>query len=225
MQMTCSSTRAITVGVADDHPVVLQGVSSLLDASSDIDILFTAERISSLLDLLIEKPVDVLVCDYEFEADRHADGLNLLARIGRIAPDTRVLFLSSHASAYIVSAALEAGAAGFIGKQHDHFANLALAIRTVNNHNVYLPESLRQRILSAAMNSSRRSSWLARLSEKEATVVRMTCEGLSITDIAGRLNRSPKTVSNQKNSGMKKLGARNDVELVKVMREAELADR
>lgn len=216
--------KAITVGVADDHPVVLQGVSSLLDAYSDINILFTTGHIGTLLELLIEKPVNVLVCDYEFEADRHADGLNLLARIRRIAPDTRVLFLSAHSSAYIVTAALEAGAAGFVGKQHEDFANLAVAIRTVSHHNVYVPASLRARMLAATTGGSNRTSWIARLSEKEATVVRMTCEGLSITDIAGRLNRSPKTVSNQKNAGMKKLGARNDVELLKVMREVERTD-
>lgn len=215
--------RAITVGVADDHPVVLQGVSSLLDACSDINIVFTTGHIGTLLELLIEKPVNVLVCDYEFEADRHADGLNLLARIRRIAPDTRVLFLSSHSSAYIVTAALGAGAAGFVGKQHEDFANLAVAIRTVSHHNVYVPASLKARML-ATTGVANRTSWTARLSEKEATVVRMTCAGLSITDIAGRLNRSPKTVSNQKNAGMKKLGARNDIELLKVMREVERTD-
>ncbi|PXW24928.1 response regulator transcription factor [Paraburkholderia caballeronis] len=211
----------IRVGIADDHPVVLQGVSSLLRTQADIDIRFATGRIGELLELLLDDPVDVLVCDYEFEMDRHADGLNLLNRIRRTVPHTRVLFLSSHSSAYIVSAALDAGAAGFIGKRHEEFANLAAAIRSVNNRNVYVPDSLRSRMMSASANGSNRAGWLNRLSEKEATVVRMICEGLSISDIAGRLNRSPKTVSNQKNAGMKKLGARNDVELAKVMREAE----
>jgi len=216
--------KTITIGIADDHPVVLQGVAHLLGAHSDIDIRFATERIDALLQLLVDKPVDVLVCDYEFEADRHADGLNLLARVRRLAPRTRVLFLSAHSSAYIVSAALEAGAAGFVGKQHEDFTNLAVAIHSVSNHCIYLPASLRKRMLSTAAGGSKRAAWLNRLSEKEATVVRMICDGLSISDIAGRLNRSPKTVSNQKNAGMKKLGVRNDVELVKVMREAERAD-
>jgi two-component system capsular synthesis response regulator RcsB len=46
----------------------------------------------------------------------------------------------------------------------------------------------------------------------------MICNGMSIGAIAERLKRSPKTVSNQKNAGMKKLGARNDVELAAIMR-------
>lgn len=216
--------KTISVGIADDHPVVLQGVASLLRAQSDIDIRFATESIGTLLELLVDQPVDVLVCDYEFESDRHADGLNLLARVRRVAPHTRVLFLSVHTSAYIVSAALKAGAVGFIGKQHKDFASLAAAIISVSNQNVYVPDSLKQRMLSTAANSSRQTSWLTRLSEKEATVVRMICEGLSIGDIARRLNRSPKTVSNQKNAGMKKLGVRNDVELAKVMRETGCTD-
>lgn len=211
--------RSITVGIADDHPVVLQGVSCLLGTHSDIEVRFATERIGSLLDLLIEKPVDVLVCDYEFQSDRYPDGLPLLARIRRIAPATRVLFLSSHSSAYIVSAALKAGADGFIGKLHDDFANLAVAVRSVHQHNVYVSESLTRRLSSTSVVGSKPSAWISRLSAKEATVVRMICEGLSISDIANRLNRSPKTVSNQKNAGMKKLGVRNDVELVKVMAE------
>jgi two-component system capsular synthesis response regulator RcsB len=215
--------RPISVGIADDHPVVVQGVSCLLSNQADIDIHFATERIGALLDLLIEKPVHVLVCDYEFECDRHADGLHLLARIRRIAPATRVLFLSSHSSAYIVSAALKAGADGFVGKLHDDFANLAVAVRSVHQHNVYVSESLRRRLLSTSMVGSTPTACVGQLSQKEATVVRMICEGLSISDIASRLNRSPKTVSNQKNAGMKKLGARNDVELVKVMAEAHRA--
>jgi len=217
--------KTITVGVADDHPVVLQGVSHLLRDHPDIHIRFMTERIGELLELLVERPVDVLVCDYEFETDRHADGLNLLARIRRTAPNTRVLFLSSHSSAYVVSAALDAGAAGFIGKQREDFANLAAGIHSVYNRHVFLPESLKKRMLSVSRNVPKGSNeWRSRLSEKEATVVRMICEGLSISDIAGRLNRSPKTVSNQKNAGMKKLGARNDVELAKVMRDVQRAE-
>ncbi|HTH61634.1 MAG TPA: response regulator transcription factor [Paraburkholderia sp.] len=214
--------RVISVGVADDHPVVLEGVAGLLRNHTDINILFSTDQIGRLLDSLKQKPIDVLVCDYEFESDRHADGLNLLARIRRIVPATRVLFLSAHSSAFVVSAALDAGAAGFIGKQHNDFVNLAVAIRSVYNHDVYIPESIKSRIFTTRASGTRRSAWLSRLSDKEATVVRMICDGLSIADVANRLNRSPKTVSNQKNAGMKKLGARNDVELVKVMREAEL---
>jgi two-component system capsular synthesis response regulator RcsB len=159
------------------------------------------------------------VCDYEFEGDPYADGLNLLDRIQRISPPTQVLFLSAHSSTYIVSAALSAGAAGFIGKGREGLANLAAAVRTVRAGSAYLPDSLATKLQSTVRRTGETDAPCNALSEKEATVVRMICNGMSIGAIAERLKRSPKTVSNQKNAGMKKLGVRNDVELVAIMRE------
>ncbi|WP_371141008.1 response regulator [Burkholderia cepacia] len=210
--------RKITVGVADDHPLILRGVEHLLSVNTDIEICFQSRCIGQLLDMLVEKPVDVLVCDYEFEDDPYPDGLDLLVRIRRTAPATRVLFLSSHASAYIVSAALDAGAAGFVGKGGDDYMDLASAIRVVKNEGIYLPSSLKSQMLLAISHSRRRETRAEMLSTKEATVVRMTCAGMSISEIAERLKRSRKTISNQKNAGMKKLGARNEVELAAIMR-------
>ncbi|WGS45889.1 response regulator transcription factor [Burkholderia sp. JSH-S8] len=213
------TTKLIKVGVADDHPIVLRGVQFFLEPNRDIDIRFMTGRIGELLNLLIEKPVDVLLCDYEFESDPHADGLNLLGHVQRIAPETRVIFLSSNSSPYIVSSALAAGAAGFIGKRSEEFVNPAHAIRAMIPEHFYLPESLRKRLLSSTVSGATHGAGIQALSDKEATVVRMISNGLTIGDIAARLKRSPKTISNQKNAGMRKLGVSNDVELCRVMRD------
>ncbi|MCC8395675.1 response regulator transcription factor [Paraburkholderia sp. MMS20-SJTR3] len=211
--------RKLRVGLADDHPFILLGVEHLLLKCPDIEVCFKTESIQQLLDLLDEVPVEVLVCDYEFEGDPYADGLGLLDRIRRVAPATRVVFLSSHSSPYIVSAALNAGAAGFIGKGQEGFVNLPTAVRTARNQSVYVPESLMDKVLQSNALTTETGATPGALSEKEATVVRMICDGMSISAIAARLKRSPKTVSNQKNAGMKKLGAKNDIELVTIMRE------
>ncbi|HEY2021837.1 response regulator transcription factor [Paraburkholderia sp.] len=211
--------RKIRLGIADDHPFVLLGVEHIMSRCPDIEIHFKSESIGQLLELLAQIPVDVLVCDYEFEGDPYADGLNLLDRIQRISPATQVLFLSAHSSTYIVSAALSAGAAGFVGKGREGLANLAAAVRTVRAGSVYLPDSLATKMQSTVRRTGETDASRNALSEKEATVVRMICNGMSIGAIAERLKRSPKTVSNQKNAGMKKLGVRNDVELVAIMRE------
>lgn len=209
--------KKISVGVADDHPVVLVGVSNLLKQHSDLEVRFTTDNVGALLELLRDQPVDVLLCDYEFEGDPMGDGLNLLAKIKRGFPHTRVLFLSAHAESYVVSGALEAGAAGFIGKNRADFANLAAAVRSAYQSDVYLSTTLAGRLLANMFDSNKKTVGLEALSEKEATVARMICGGLSITEVAEKLRRSPKTISNQKNAAMKKLGARNDVELAKVM--------
>jgi len=211
--------RKIRVGIADDHPFILLGVEHIIRRCPDIEICFRSEHIGQLLDLMATIPVDVLLCDYEFEGDPYADGLSLLDRIRRLCPATRVVFLSAHCSTHIVSAALKAGAAGFIGKGREGLANLAVAVRTARNNSIYLPDSLARKMQSTASRMRENDVFHSPLSEKEETVVRMICNGMSIRAIAEKLKRSPKTVSNQKNAGMKKLGARNDVELAAIMRE------
>ncbi|WP_233837981.1 response regulator [Paraburkholderia sp. ZP32-5] len=211
--------KKIRLGIADDHPFILLGVEHIMLRCPDIEICFKSESIDHLLDQLAEIPVDVLLCDYEFEDDPNADGLNLLDRIRRICPATRVVFLSSHCSAYIISAALNAGAAGFIGKGREGLANIATAVRTARPGNIFLPDSLAAKMQSTVGLTREIDASRSALSEKEATVVKMICDGMSIGAIAKRLRRSPKTVSNQKNAGMKKLGVRNDVELAAIMRE------
>jgi two-component system capsular synthesis response regulator RcsB len=207
------------VGIADDHPFILLGVEHLLQPYPDFQVCFKSESIGRLLQLLVEVPVDVLVCDYEFEGDPYADGLNLLDRIRRVAPAVRVVFLSSHSSSHIISAALNAGAAGFVGKGPEGFVSLTTAVRAAKNNSVFLSDSVANKMLFTTGRAAEGGSSLNSLSEKESTVVRMICEGMSIGAIAERLNRSPKTVSNQKNAGMKKLGARNDIELAMIVRE------
>jgi len=211
--------RKIRIGIADDHPLTLRGLEHYLLSLADIEICFKSESIGHLLVQLVDTPVDVLLCDYEFEDDSYADGLILLDRIRRMAPLTRVIFLSSHSSVYIVSAALGAGAAGFISKRGPDFLNLAGAIRVVKSEGIYLSESLASKMLATTGRPKETGSHPGVLSERESTVVRMICDGMSIREVARRLRRSPKTVSNQKNAGMKKLGAKNDVELALIMRE------
>ncbi|WP_322015167.1 response regulator transcription factor [Paraburkholderia sp. J12] len=211
--------RKIRIGIADDHPLTLRGLEHYLRAIPDIEICFKSESIGHLLTQLVEVPIDVLLCDYEFKDNSYADGLVLLERIRRMVPLTRVIFLSSHSSVYIVSAALGAGAAGFISKRGPDFLNLAGAIRVVNSEGIYLSDSLASKVLATTGRPKASGTHPGVLSERESTVVRMICEGMSIAEVAKRLSRSPKTVSNQKNAGMKKLGAKNDVELALIMRE------
>ncbi|KWB72610.1 two-component system response regulator [Burkholderia ubonensis] len=210
--------RKIKIGVADDHPVVLLGVTSALVDCQDIEILFTIDNIGGLITQIAERPVDVLLCDYQFEGDAQADGLRLLERIQYVAPETKVLFFSSFATPDIVAGALEAGAAGFVGKHSADFSSLATAIRNAHCQQVYLTPSLAGTILASVFGRGKHIGGLTDLSEREATVARLICDGFTIGQIAERMGRSPKTISNQKNAAMKKLGARNDVDLARIMR-------
>lgn len=214
----------IKVAVADDHPIVLAGIKSILMDVPGIELLFQVDNIKTLLQKIREHHVDVLVCDYEFEDDHHADGIILLRRLNQISPGTRILFLSAHSATHIVSTALASGAAGFIGKSKTDFAVLADAIQRVHTGETYIPPSIASSILSNVFNvRARQAVGVEALSARELEVVRLICAGYSIMEVAQRLNRSPKTISNQKNSAMRKLAARNDVELTCAARDLGIA--
>lgn len=206
----------IRVGIADDFPVVLRGVEAILAPCTDIALGFSAESIAQLMTALEQTPVDVLLCDYAFDEDLQADGLDLLKRLRRHHPTLKVIFLSAHAQPQIIASALELGAVGFIGKSRNDFVNLPQAIYCVQNGQIYLPQSLSSALLGSLFSTQPRQNGLGQLSERELVVARMICQGMSISAIAERLNRSPKTISNQKIAAMKKLGVRNDVELSQV---------
>ncbi|AMV03689.1 response regulator transcription factor [Xanthomonas citri] len=210
----------IRVGIADDHPIVLLGVTSVLKDNPDIEVVFSCDAIDQLLCALVEQPVDVLLCDYEFESDPQADGLHLQQRLRRLAPEMRLLVLSAHTAPSIVSAVLQLGASGFIGKSRADFGNLAAAIHDVAAGRLYLPSSLSTALLNTRYRKSG-AIGVDALSTKEAAVAQMTADGLSLKEIADRLKRSPKTISNQKIAAMKKLGAKNDVELAALLRELD----
>lgn len=209
----------IRVGVADDYPVVLRGVESIISPCSDMRIIFSVETIHALMEQLKKHPVDILLCDYTFEDDTQADGLDLLGKLQRFAPKMRVIFFSGHAAHHIISSALKLGAAGFVGKNKSDFVNLPQAIRSVNAGNIYLPPSLSALLLEQMYGNNNKLTGIQSLSGRELAVTQMICEGMSISDIAARLHRSPKTISNQKLSAMKKLGAFNDVDLSRIFRD------
>ncbi|WP_045727775.1 MULTISPECIES: response regulator transcription factor [unclassified Xanthomonas] len=213
----------IRVGIADDHPIVLLGVTSVLKDNLDIEVVFSCDAIDQLLRSLAEQPVDVLLCDYEFESDPQADGLHLLQRLRRFSPNMRLLVLSAHTAPSIVSAALQLGASGFIGKSRADFGNLVAAVRDVASGRLYVPSSLSAALLSTRYSRSG-ATGVNTLSAKEAAVARMTADGLSLGEIAARLKRSPKTISNQKIAAMRKLGVKNDVELAALLRELDIQD-
>jgi two-component system capsular synthesis response regulator RcsB len=209
----------IRVGIADDYPVVLRGVESIIGPCTDMRIIFSVETIQALMEQLKKNPVDILLCDYTFEDDTQADGLDLLGKLQRFAPTMRVIFFSGHAVHHIISSAMKLGASGFVGKSKSDFVNLPQAIRSVNAGNIYLPPSLSAMLLEQMYGNNSKSPGIQSLSTRELAVAKMICEGMSIIDIATRLHRSPKTISNQKLSAMKKLGAVNDVDLSRIFRE------
>lgn len=213
-----NSKSAINVIVADDHPVVVMGISKMVGGVGDINLVGTATSISALFQQLHSSDCDVLICDYSFEGDDEPDGMLLLERIRRLYPSLNIILLTSHDDLMIVQRAMQLGVAGFLSKASEGFTLLPDVVRSVQNGQRYLDANTSKLLINniIANQTSRQTTASTELTNRELEVLRLFSRGMSVTEISQYTSRSVKTISTQKKRAMMKLGANNDVELVNV---------
>jgi DNA-binding NarL/FixJ family response regulator len=175
---------------------------------------------------LAAAPADVLLIDYSLGPDQ-VDGVSLIRALKAKFVESRILVLSSHYDPAIVALAMRVGADGFVGKSQsaDHIAK---AIRAVASGGRYLSYDMAYRLQEASVRCVDRegkaplleggADLLAGvpLSVKEREVIRCFLDGMSVTQIAQKFNRSTKTISTQKSTAFRKLGVTSDGELFKI---------
>ncbi|MET3219149.1 DNA-binding response regulator [Burkholderia stabilis] len=218
---------AIRVVILDDHAVVQHGIASYLTEDSGIEVVASFAKSRELIGWLRVNRVDVLLLDYTL-GPGEIDGLNLVKVVNTRFPDCRILMMSSSDTPATATMSMRAGALGFFGKSED-LSELAHAIRVVAKGGIYISAELAAQIGSTAAPNSRELNMKANrdavpsavsglstdlgLSSREHEVLRCYLAGMSVSDIASKFSRSPKTISAQKQSAFRKLGIRSDAEL------------
>ncbi|MGF6758480.1 response regulator [Paraburkholderia sp. GAS42] len=200
----------IRVIVADDHPFVVIGVRASLALHDGIEVVGDASGPQSLIRLLEATPCDVLVTDLTMpEAGTPAeDGLRLMRRIRQTWPAIRIIVLTGVTNAAILRSIMTDGVAGVLNKTGS-MDELAAAVRTVGYGRPYVSKSILVTLAEAGSEASEMTA-PPRLSPRETEVLGLFVSGLSISEIARRLDRNVRTVSRQKRDAMVKLGVSND---------------
>ncbi|MGF6775801.1 response regulator [Paraburkholderia sp. GAS334] len=200
----------IRVIVADDHPFVVIGVRASLALHEGIEVVGDANGPQSLIRLLEATPCDVLVTDLTMpEAGTPAeDGLRLMRRIRQTWPAIRIIVLTGVTNAAILRSIMTDGVAGVLNKTGS-MDELAAAVRTVGYGRPYVSKSILVTLAEAGSEASEMTA-MPRLSPRETEVLGLFVSGLSISEIARRLDRNVRTVSRQKRDAMVKLGVSND---------------
>lgn len=208
----------IRVIVADDHPVVLVGVRTVLERQGDIKVVGEASNGRELIELLKRQPCDVIITDFSMPdeapdgrtiiAQRNSEGLPLMTLLGTRYADIPVIVLTMLNNVGVLRAIRETGMKGLAYKK-SFITDLPQAVRAVKRGDLYVSPGLRERFerrgrVPAVVGTED-------LSPCEMEVLRLYGLGkLTVTQIAERLHRSVKTVSTQKRNGMKKLGIQHD---------------
>jgi DNA-binding NarL/FixJ family response regulator len=192
--------KQISVLIADDHPVVRQGISVLLSVHDDMIVAGEAADGDETLRLAEQLRPDVLLLDLKLP---RLDGVEVLRRLPERSAGTRALVLTSAADKAQVVLALQAGAAGFLYKDVDPDA-LVRAIRSVHDGHTLLAAEVAD-VLSARP-AGQVTSGIGALTRREREVLALLADGQSNREIASTLRVSEKTVKTHVSSVLAKLG-------------------
>jgi two-component system, NarL family, invasion response regulator UvrY len=199
----------IRVLLADDHPVVRKGLCLILAGSEGIEVAGEASDAPETLALLAREPVDVLVLDIGMPG---RSGLELLQELRQSYPKLPVLILSQYPEEQIAVRAIRAGAAGYLNKESAP-EQLVDAVRRVHQGRRFLTETLAE-LLAVSIEGGTAEPHQA-LSDREYQVFRMIASGKTVSDIAGEISLSVKTVSTYRTRILEKMNLKNNSELTR----------
>jgi DNA-binding NarL/FixJ family response regulator len=190
----------ITVLIADDHPVVRQGIAVLLSVQEDIEVTGEAADGEAALQLAGTLQPDVLLLDLKLPV---LDGVGVLEGLAARSAATRALVLTSAADKAQVARAMQAGAAGFLYKDVDPDA-LVRAIRSVHDGHTLLAATAAELLTGGPQGPDGRG--IGALTSREREVLSLLADGRSNREIARALGVSEKTVKSHVSSVLAKLG-------------------
>lgn len=204
-------SRKYRVLVVDDHPIVRQGLTLLINREPDLEVCGEAEEAQSATQAIATLRPDIALLDISLGGP---DGIELLKQLRARDLKLPVLILSMHDEAIYAERALRAGANGYIMKQEATDAVLT-AIRRILSGEIYVSDLVASRMLRqlAHGNSPLKESPVAGLSDRELEVFRLIGEGHGTRQIAGVLHLSVKTVETYQAHIKEKLALRNAREL------------
>lgn len=199
----------LRVIIADDHPIVRIGQKVVIEANGKCKVVGEADGPDQLLALLDRTPCDLLVTDFAMPGNQQADGYGLLSLMHRKYPAMPVILVTMFANVATLRASFAHGARAIVAKSASA-RELPQAIKAVSEGQTFVSECLRVQLVEAGTGDQQA---VPQLSGKEREVVRMLASGLTVSQIAARVNRSISTISKQKSTAMSRLCISTDVDL------------
>ena len=198
--------------LADDHTLLLQGITKLLE--SEVDLVGAVEDGNALLAAAERLKPDVILLDISMPL---LNGMAVARQLKKILPDVQIIFLTMHANPVYVTEAFQVGASGYVLKQSDA-SELLLAIREVLKGRSYVTPLVTSDVLHSLLKPSDQSTPEAvssQLSPRQKEVLHLLAAGRSAKEIASLLDISVRTVEFHKSALMEKVGVHTAADLVK----------
>ena len=212
--------KAIEVLLADDHVMVREGLSQILDECDHIRVVEQANDGAEVLELVARAHPDVIVLDYSMPK---LDASSVISHVRREHPEVKILVLTVHENIHYAVRVLECGGHGYVVKSAA-VQELVTAIESVYQGEVYVSSSISQDLLQHMRRPIKDRAGLDALSHREFDMLRVLGSGMSLKDGAKYLNISTSTASTYRSRLMEKLGLHNTAEIIRYALEHKIVE-
>ena len=198
--------------LADDHSMMLAGLQKLMEETCDVVGAVGDGR--ALVEAAQRLEPDLIILDIAMPL---LNGIDAARQIKRLFPDTKLIFLTMQTSPTYATAALEAGASGYLLK-HSAPVELPLAINAALQGQCYLTPSIAAPVIDRAVNPEREpvvKDPVAALTPRQREILQLIGEGKGTKEIATHLNVSVKTIDFHKTRLMQRLNIHTTAELMR----------
>lgn len=199
--------------LVDDHPIVIEGLTQLINQQQDLIVCGEASDSPGALKAIEALKPNLAIIDISLKS---GSGLDLIKSLQQRFPKLPVLVLSMHDESLYAERVLRAGARGYITKQ-EATEKLITAIRRILDGDIYLNEKVTSKILSRVISTSpaKNLSPVNGLSDRELEVFQLIGQGHGTREIAEMLHLSIKTIETYREHIKEKLKLSNAMELVR----------
>lgn len=206
----------ISVFIVDDHPVVIEGIHSLLQNEKDIAWMGHAMNAASCLGFFVNNTADVVLMDISMPG---MDGVELCAVMKEKYPGIMILGLSTFNQGLYIKKMVENGASGYILKNSSK-EELINAIHAVHEGHIYFSGEVGMALQEYQRSATARA--LPELTAREKEVLELIAEGYTNPQIAEKIFLSPFTVDSHRKNLLAKLEVKNTASLIRLAVEKKL---
>lgn len=209
-------TKPITVVIADDHPIVLAGYTHILEDEEGVQVMAQATSAKAAIESCINHEPDVLVLDLGLPEDADTaqihslSGIEVIKQLQSLNIPTKVLIATMLDKSPVPQRVMQSGASGYLVKS-EVADELMVAIAKVAGGGRYISPSIEAELNKESDAPDR----LKDLSKRELEIFTLLAEGLPAVEIAEKTDLSPKTVHAHRANILRKLGLKNNSDLVR----------
>lgn len=205
----------ISVIIIDNHPVVRQGLSTVLGNQQNMEVVGESGATTSALPMIKDNKPDVAIIDGSMT---DVCGADFIPKIKTLSKDTSIIIYSTHQKHEPIFRAFKAGAKGYVLKA-DEISEVIDAIDEVQQGNLFISQKIPNAITNQLLNGGGENGSLSCLSPREYEIAKLLSQCMTPHDIGAMLFISPRTVRVHRSNIMSKLNCKKAVELLVLLRD------